>query len=588
MLGWTAASRRAVAAVRRIAVVWPILLGISPPILLIAWINRYAINVPFGDEWALVPLFEKWSNGQLTFRDLYQQHNEHRIPIPKLIYLAFAELTNWNLRAEMFLSVGLCGVTSACVYVLLRRTVGESRREAVLLWAAANLLIFSPMQAQNWLWGFQLQMFIPTLCLVMTLVIFTSDFASWAKFGGSGLLVALATFSFGNGLLLWPVVALFLILRGESKWWVAAWLLASAVVLVLYSVGYYRIPRLEPVTRNWFDYPRYFLVFIGAALARGRDGQLLLGAMITGGVALCVYAAMVVRSCSSRAEALRSAAPWLALGPYVIGSAALAAYSRADWGPQQALDSRYVTISHVLYLGLIALTAVAARHATQAQERMAATMSGVKTISITTVVALAVAAYPAGLEDMATLHREQLRGLGALQFAEVIDTTESMRRDLRMVPGFVPTPLQHIKVLQRLELLGYAPHGSAVLEERPARRTESASKHGRVDAFSQSDPQNIEISGWAVLPGSAHPAPLVVLAYRERGQWIAFAVCEVSEWRTDVVARLRSRDYLASGWRKTFARQSLPASAETISAWAVDPLANRVHKLRGEHPLPKL
>ena len=300
MVDSTAATSGAVAKTEKNLLGWLFLLAVTPAIFLLGWINHYAVNVPIGDEWALVPLFEKWDRHQLTFHDLYQQHNEHRILIPKLIYLAFAQLTNWNLRAEMFFSVALCAGTSAGFYVLLRRTLGGPPRQLLLLWAAANLLIFSPTQAQNWLWGFQLQMFIPNLCLVLTLVILTSDFSWWPRFGASVVLIAVATFSFGSGLLLWPVVALFLVLRGESKWRIAAWLLAFALVVALYFPGYYRVPRPHPLTGNWLDYPCYFLVFIGGALSRGREGQLLFGAMVTGAVGLAVYVAIFVHFVRTR------------------------------------------------------------------------------------------------------------------------------------------------------------------------------------------------------------------------------------------------------------------------------------------------
>ena len=563
-------------------------LAIAPVILLIGWINHYAVNVPVGDEWALVPLFEKWHAGQLTFADLYQQHNEHRILIPKLIYLAFAQLTNWNLRAEMFFSVALGAATSAGVFVLLQRTLGGVTRQVLLLWAAANLVIFSPAQAQNWVWGFQLVMFIPTLCLVLTLVVLTSDWRWRPKFAASVFLIVLATFSFGNGLLLWPVIALFLTLRGESKWRIGAWLLVFAAVLGLYFTDYHRAPLAQPVTGNWHDYPGYFLAFIGGAVARGREGQLLVGAMVAGALAVALYAVIAVHFCRTRGDALRDAAPWLVLGPFVIGSAALTAFSRANWGPRQAMDSRYVTSSSTLLIALLVLAAIAARYAAQAGSARAGALGGARTAIVTGIVVLTLAAYPAGLEDMATLHREQVAGLAALQLSKVMDTTDALRRDLRMIPGFVPAPLQSVDALERMRLLHYRRRKSALLKENLPGASANPERFGRIDGFTQRGPQNFEISGWAVLPGRRRPAPLVLLGYRVGERWTAFAVSDVWEWRDDVVAKLQSRAYHASGWRRTFERQSVPAEADAIGAWAIDPLANKVHMLAGAHSLPKL
>ena len=558
-----------------------VLLAIAPALLLIGWINHYAVNVPVGDEWALVPMFEKWSNGQLTFADLYQQHNEHRILLPKVIYLAFGELTHWNLRAEMFFSVALCAATSAGILVLLRRTLDRPWPGTLLLWAAINLLLFSPAQAQNWLWGFQLQMFIPNLCLIAALVLLGSESASWLRLVGALLVVVAATFSFGGGLLLWPVVALFLLMRGETKARTGAWLLAGAVVAAVYFVGYQRVPRPQAVTL--LDYPRYFLTFIGGGLVRGSERELLLGPLVAGAVGIATYAAMLLHFVKTGGEAMRNAAPWLAIGPYVIGSAALAAYSRVNWGPAQAMDSRYVTSSAFLYIAVIALAAVAVRHAPGTQRVRASS-----TAATASIVALTLAAFPAGLRDMATLNREQLAGVAALQFSKVIDTTESMRRDLRMVPGFVPEPLKYVAVLERLELLGYRRRDSALLDDANHREPHSPTTFGATNGFRASGPLEFEVSGWAVLPKQRRPAPLVVLAYLEGGRWTAFTTCDVWEYRDEVVARLRSWRYRESGWRKTVPRGSLPPQAERVAAWAVDPLTNKAHKLAGDHALPSI
>jgi len=80
------------------------LVAILPIAALFRLIGEYGVNVPYRDDWSLVPLFVKWNDHQLAFADLLRPHNEHRIFFPKLIYLAFAQITHWNVRAEMFFS----------------------------------------------------------------------------------------------------------------------------------------------------------------------------------------------------------------------------------------------------------------------------------------------------------------------------------------------------------------------------------------------------------------------------------------------------------------------------------------------------
>lgn len=557
------------------------LIAIAPAALTAALIWRYGVSVPVGDDWALVPLFEKWRNHQLTFADLYHQHNEHRMLVPKLIYLAFAQLTNWNLRAEMFLTVALCAGTSGGIYVLLRRTTRTVGRELILLWAAANLLIFSPTQAEIWLWGFPLPMVMPNLCLVLTLVVFTSDLNGWLKLSVSAVLIGIATFSW-NGLLLWPVIALFMLQRGESKTRVAIWLLVFAAAAGLYFFGYYRVPPAQLVSGSRLDYPAYFLAFVGGALSRGREAHLLLGAILAGTCGVALYILAFVYCLRRSKKTFGNGAPWLALGTYVIGSAALAAYSRVNWGPGQALDSRYVAVSNNLYVALIALAAITTNDAQERRPAFARAIAATRTALITGIVVLTLATFPAGLEEMGGLRGERLVGLAALEFSKVIDTTELMRRALRMIPGFVPAPLEYVATLERLGLLQYRRRGTPILEDSAAHAT---AKFGRADGFMRRGAVGFEITGWAILPKRSLPAPLVVLAYRAGGHWTAFGHAEVGEYRQDVAATLHSRAYMPSGWRLTLARESLPPEAEEVSAWAVDPLANKVHKLAGEYSL---
>ena len=554
-----------------------LLLAVAPPILLIDLIARYAVDVPVGDEWALVPLFEKWRNHQLTFADLYHQHNEHRILISKLLFLAFAQLTHWNLRAEMFFSVALCVLTSAGTYTLLRRTLGGSQRELLLTWAAANLLLFSPVQAQNWMWGFQLHMFIPNLCFIATLVVLGAD-ASWPKrFFGSVFLVALATFSFANALLLWPIVALVMLMRGESKLRIASWLLVFALVIALYLVGYHRVPAPHPVRGNWLDYPRYFLVFIGGPVARQPRG-----AMLAAAVALTVFVSWFVHFVRKRGEALGAAAPWLALGLFVIGSAALTARSRVDWRASQALESRYSTVSLYLYLALIVFAVVSAREKPDHLWSGRAQRNRQIALLVVTLVLIGIGWF-AGIKEMARLQRERLIGLAAVEFSRAVDTTYFLRGYLRMAPGFAPSPVETIGIAERLGLLRYSIRDTAVLGALNDSSTPSI-EFGRVDGLSLQEGGTVQMSGWAVLPRRGLPAPVVAVACRADNRWVAVSLAEVGVPRHDLVATHAER-YRSSGWRATVAQQTLPPRTEALSAWAIDPVSTSAVKLQGDYDI---
>ena len=102
------------------------ILALVPLAFLIWMVVQYAVAVPFWDQWELVPLLEKTYHGELTFHDLWAQHNEHRIFFPKIIMLVLARLTGWNIHFELavniVLALGIFGVLVRQVKITGRKT----------------------------------------------------------------------------------------------------------------------------------------------------------------------------------------------------------------------------------------------------------------------------------------------------------------------------------------------------------------------------------------------------------------------------------------------------------------------------------
>ena len=72
-----------------------------PAGVVLALVLRHGVNVPFWDQWELVGLLAAASDGTLTWAEIFRQHNEHRMVFPKIIMLALAALTGWNVVGEM-------------------------------------------------------------------------------------------------------------------------------------------------------------------------------------------------------------------------------------------------------------------------------------------------------------------------------------------------------------------------------------------------------------------------------------------------------------------------------------------------------
>ena len=562
------------------------LFALFPVALVIRLIADYGINVPFGDEWAMIPLFARWQDHQLTLADLFRQHNEHRIFFPKLIYLAFAQLTHWNLRGEMFFSVFLCGLTSASIYGLLQRTVGGSARRRLALWAVSNVLIFSPAQAENWLWGFQLQMFMPTVCLVTALLVLQTPPLNLARFLGATALALIATFSFGNGLLIWPVLGLVLFLSGVDKRWIVGWALLCTLTVTLYFTGYETHPPPGHPSFPALDYIIYFLRFNGNALGLlPVPGRLTLVALI-GASALLLLSAMTLFFLGENRRALRAATPWIALAVYAVGSSLIAAHSRIHEGVGQALSSRYSSISIHLYIALMVLFAIAADCARPREARLRfSSIAGSGALPfMAMLLAWSVATLPEVYVRVTNLSELCTHGMAHLHFARVIQPSAAMRHDLHIHAEF-PELMQNLAVLDHLQLLTPPFCHSNLLTDSAGQPDRQTGEFGHCDPAVRRSATVFELSGRAFIPALEQPAPCILLAYETGGQWVAFALAEVTEKRLDAVADL-GEPYQYSGWRATIDTSELPQKTRQISAWSFDPMTGNVFKLPGAFLLP--
>ena len=174
-----------------------------PVLNVVALISRYGVNVPFADEFALAPLLVKAHQHALTFSDLFAQHNEHRYFFPGLLFIAIAFCAQGNLRAEMFFSVFLTLLASANLWLLLRKTTSLSNGPRVTVLFLFNLLLFSPVQAENWTWGYQLPLFLTNYLFTCAVLAAFSSLNLGRKFALCAALAFIATFSFGGGVVLW-------------------------------------------------------------------------------------------------------------------------------------------------------------------------------------------------------------------------------------------------------------------------------------------------------------------------------------------------------------------------------------------------
>lgn len=131
------------------------------------FVARYASNVPSWDDWDMIPTLTR--NQAVTWEWLWSQHNEHRVPLPRLIFLGLNRLTVIDMRITMYFDVLLLATLAAAMILVATRLRGRSSAADAFF----PLAILDSGQAANLLWGWQLQFFasVALACVALLAVV---------------------------------------------------------------------------------------------------------------------------------------------------------------------------------------------------------------------------------------------------------------------------------------------------------------------------------------------------------------------------------------------------------------------------------
>jgi hypothetical protein len=547
------------------------------PIVFIGFIiNRYGVNVPYADEWSNLILVEKWDTGQLTFADLFRAHNGHRIFVPRLIFLAFVEMAHGNVRAEMFFSLLVCGLTSAGLLYLLRRTVRTSWPRLLALWALINVFLFSPIQAENWLWGFQFQIFLSNLCVVGALIAVTANLRVAIRVTLAALFAVAGMFSFGQGVLIWPLIALLMIARGETRRRVLIWGGVSLLILCGSFFSYHG-KDLTRAVAHWWDYPLFFVAFLGAPLGQIPNANPMVLPVVVGAILGAAYFGLLI-SCLPRGVAERDAV-WLALGAYPLGGAFLAAASRTHFGAAHALDSRYTTVATILLVSLIGLAASLYFERPSTKRKLA----GLLAVGVCLILCAFNFVFMFSYLEVHRAYRSH--GKAALQFSKVLDADEIFRSTL-LVNEDRETVARYLATLDRRQLTFPPRRETAALQDGENQARRSTQEYGAFENLKRDNGDRIVASGWSYLPAESRAAACVVFAFGHDEAWTAFAMSDQRENRPDLPNKPKGGG-CDLGWRGTFSLERLPPGPTEISAWTLDADTGKTFRLPGSFVVEK-
>lgn len=581
-------SRRLPPWVRGLALAFCLL----PPTVLAWLLWRNAVNVPYWDEWDddIAGIFVKWHAGQLSFGDLWAQHNESRLVLPRLIFLLLGGFTHWNLRVEVGFTFFLAALAAAMIFQLGRQTLSENPLAGWTAFFLSSLLLFSPTQYQAWLWGMELVLYLPLVCILAGLLVLRTKLSRRAKILSCGVLATISTYSFSNGLLAWVVLFPAIFLAGgwagcrRQGRAVLLWLFAFLANVALYFQNY-QFPLSSGFWPLLWHHPwqvaEYVCVFLGAPLTDQNGGhQAVMAAIIGGGLLILFGAACAGVFHWRRETALAERVwPWLTLGGYGILSALLAAIGRASFGAEQALAPRYGIFGACLMVAVIYLLPVVAFYRPTKTNSKTAAVKAALAVFGAVVVLLHALAWPAAVVNLQFFHLTLLHGKGCLKFLNALPpqpaTTKTLCPDLARIQRMADS-------LGRAGVWNYSLHSSARLADFPQQPPANGSACGSIEV-GQADGTNLFLSGWALAATRHAPADCVVFTCEgAASEPEIFAVMDRRFARFDLAQKFSSRAYLLSGWQKNCALSELPKGALIIKAWAYDVESGRISPLAGE------
>jgi hypothetical protein len=354
------------------------------------YVRAFGVSVVYTDAWSMVPLFNKWAHGKLTLSDLYAQHNEHRMFFPETIQLLLGVATKYNNMVEMYL-IEVCFLVTLGILLLAFRS---GTRPALVLFVPISLLVFSLMQYENMLLGYQINFAFTQMFGVLTiflLYIFGGRSPVWLSSVAALGSATVASFSTAQGLLVWPAGLLQLLIgpveRQTKRILVVVWSLAGLAEWVAYFVDFRRSPD-KPSLLYAIEHPlegaSYFLTLLGSSLSWEQTSAFLVGLLL-----VCLTLVSLLLLVKNRKVGEYSF--WVSLLFYSLLILASITAGRSAYGAWQAMAPRYTTFSILVVVSLYAILVK-----TLLERRSAA--NTVLLIVLSGVILLSAAiSYPAGI-----------------------------------------------------------------------------------------------------------------------------------------------------------------------------------------------
>lgn len=250
----------------------PILVLVSVGVSFLLSIQPFIIKVPVYDDYDAIISFTLQSKESLSLWDnvrmIFSQHNEHSVVSLKVLTLICYFLTGKIIFSTYFWTS--CWLLFATFLTLI---VGSSNVRASMVSAACGLPIVFNLKIYQSLLSPSVSIPTVTTYFLGAISIVLALRPGRIALISALLLMSIASFCQGNGLLLGPSISIILFLRGQTKPG-AIWLGSSCIVAAFYAIGSGELSRViffqHGNYQRIFDIADYSIVFIGTSFSESN------------------------------------------------------------------------------------------------------------------------------------------------------------------------------------------------------------------------------------------------------------------------------------------------------------------------------
>lgn len=318
-------------------------LCLAPLFIGFLYVYKFGVNVPVHEEMLFVPIFGKFFSRTLKLSDLCFSLNQHLIFFPTVTKLFLGVLTKYNSVAEMYLTQLLLGSNLAIFFLKFRKQF--NLRENCLWFIPIPFLVFSLRQYETMLLGSLLALaFSLTFTLLAFYLIDSLPEIKRVKIKHISLVVAIisgtvASFSFANGLLVWPLGFFLMMLLPRERFkkllYSIIWVIIGCVEWLIYIFNYKRPAHIPGIT-DTLNHPLTFLEFFFTCLGNALFWEMMI-ALITGIVLTALLLACFLFVFKN--NRLRENSFWITVSLFSFLTILSVAASRAGFGLE------YITVS---------------------------------------------------------------------------------------------------------------------------------------------------------------------------------------------------------------------------------------------------